>query len=136
MNPDPLLVVSETIVELAKYALIAYLGRASLDYLKYRLEVLGKDATIFVRRTGTDSQEQKIDAARFDSATTPAEQIEPKMKLTTVNEPYDIEDLTHLIDPEYDPEKEHAKNRRAADETSERMKQTYRRTPGPLELEI
>jgi len=136
MNPEPLLVVSETIVELAKYALIAYLGRASLDYLKYRLEVLGKDATIFVRRTGTDSQEHKLDAARFDSATTPAEQIEPKMKLTTVNEPYDIEDLTHLIDPEYDPEKEHAKNRRAADETSERMKQTYRRTPGPLELEI
>ena len=43
---NPLVVISETLVELAKYALIAYLGRAAFDYLKCRLEVLGKAAAL------------------------------------------------------------------------------------------
>jgi hypothetical protein len=64
MLESPLITISELLVELAKYALIAYLGRASLDYLKYRLEVLGSNAPFFPFLSRNETLEQQIDSAR------------------------------------------------------------------------
>lgn len=42
--------ITNKIVELAYVGLFAYVSRLGSDYLKYRLDVLGKDARIFVPR--------------------------------------------------------------------------------------
>jgi hypothetical protein len=42
--------ITSKIVELAYVGLFAYVARLGSDYLKYRLEVLGKDARIFIPR--------------------------------------------------------------------------------------
>lgn len=42
--------ITSKIVELAYVGLFAYVARLASDFLKYRLDVLGKDARIFIPR--------------------------------------------------------------------------------------
>jgi hypothetical protein len=42
--------ITSKIVELAYVGLFAYVARLGSDFLKYRLDVLGKDARIFIPR--------------------------------------------------------------------------------------
>lgn len=47
--------LTSKIVELAYVLLFAYVARLSADFLKYRLEILGRDARIFVPRSEIDA---------------------------------------------------------------------------------
>lgn len=48
--------LTSKIVELAYVLLFAYIARLAADFLKYRLDVLGRDARIFVPRAEVEEQ--------------------------------------------------------------------------------
>lgn len=43
--------IANKVVELAYVLLFAYMARLAADFLKYRLDVLGRDARVFVPRS-------------------------------------------------------------------------------------
>lgn len=49
--------ITSKIVELAYVGLFAYVARLGSDFLKYRLDVLGKDARIFIPRAEADGDD-------------------------------------------------------------------------------
>ncbi len=50
--------LTSKIVELAYVLLFAYVARLGADFLKYRLDVLGRDARIFIPRSEVEPSDE------------------------------------------------------------------------------